>query len=115
MTTNQSSATVVNGATNTNRSANAHFMTLAEFKKLVLGDTSAKLPIVKNPHTGKLFVAAGAKNYKIQASLVVETTPGVFAVRIPDGKEVKFLYTDEDIDNGCIILATKSNNQVAVL
>ena len=64
-----------------------------------------KLTVVRNPHTGKLFVASGnGANYRCQQNLNTEE-PLAFVSSSDDGEE----------ENWCLINDTKGVNVVVTL
>lgn len=110
---NNQGPAVINAASNSNdRSPNAEWMTLAEFKTLISAD---KVDIVKNPHTGKFFMTANGQNYKVQQSLFVTGD-----MVIPEGKELKVMFPngtkhEDAMTDLCLQAATISNNLVVTL
>ena len=81
------------------RSENVSFLTWDEFKNEV-GITKAD--IVKNPNTGKLFVASGANKWKCQGD-------------IDFTKDMAFLIEDNNLEEACLVNVTSSNNTVFTL
>ena len=81
------------------RSENVSFLTWDEFKNEV-GITKAD--IVKNPNTGKLFVASGASKWKCQGD-------------IDFTKDMAFLIEDNNLEEACLVNVTSSNNTVFTL
>ena len=78
------------------------FMTVSEFKSAI-GKSSEKADVVKNPNTGKLFVAIGSANYKCQQA-------------IDPKQEMKFLVEDNNLEEACLTNVKESaNNTVFTL
>lgn len=82
-------APVVDTTTN-----NVEFFTWEEFKDYF---DIKKAEVVKNPNTGKLFVASGSHRWKCQGDIDFE---------LP----MRFLVEDEDYDNACLVNVTESDN-----
>lgn len=78
------------------KSNNVTFLTWEEFKE-ELGITKAE--VIKNPNTGKLFVAHRAKRWKCQADIDFK-------------KDLAFLIEDGDLDNACLVNVTSTDNSV---
>lgn len=81
------------------KSANVTFLTWDEFKE-EMGITKAD--VVKNPHTGKLFVAHRDMRWKCQNDIDFK-------------KDLAFLIEDGDMDNACLVNVTSSDNTVHTL
>ena len=82
-------APVVDTTTN-----NVEFFTWEEFKDYF---DIKKAEVVKNPNTGKLFVASGSHRWKCQGDIDFD---------LP----MRFLVEDEDYDNACLVNVTESGN-----
>lgn len=74
--------------------SNVEFFTWEEFKDYF---DIKKAEVVKNPNTGKLFVASGSHRWKCQGDIDFE---------LP----MRFLVEDEDYDNACLVNVTESDN-----
>jgi hypothetical protein len=74
--------------------SNVEFFTWEEFKDYF---DIKKAEVVKNPNTGKLFVASGSNRWKCQGDIDFE---------LP----MRFLVEDEDYDNACLVNVTESDN-----
>lgn len=72
------------------------FFTWEEFKDYF---DIKKAEVVKNPNTGKLFVASGSHRWKCQGDIDFD---------LP----MRFLVEDEDYDNACLVNVTESDNTV---
>ena len=78
------------------KSNNVTFLTWDEFKEEM---GIKKADVVKNPHTGKLFVAYKDMRWKCQND-------------IDFTKDLAFLIEDGDMENACLVNVTSSNNTV---
>ena len=74
--------------------SNVEFFTWEEFKDYF---DIKKAEVVKNPNTGKLFVASGSNRWKCQGDIDFD---------LP----MRFLVEDEDYDNACLVNVTESDN-----
>ena len=81
---------------NSAKSSNVTFLTWDEFKEEM---GIPKADVVKNPHTGKLFVAYKEKRWKCQNDIDFK-------------KDVAFLIENEDMDNACLVNVSSSNNTI---
>lgn len=75
-------------------SANVEFFLWEEFKDYF---DIKRAEVVKNPNTGKLFVASGSHRWKCQGDINFD---------LP----MRFLVEDEDYDNACLVNVTESDN-----
>jgi hypothetical protein len=91
--TTQKPAAVAAPAVDTTTS-NVEFFTWEEFKDFF---DIKKAEVVKNPNTGKLFVASGSHRWKCQGDIDFE---------LP----MRFLVEEEDYDNACLVNVTESDN-----
>lgn len=78
------------------KSNNVSFLTWEEFKDAM---DIKKADVVKNPHTGKLFVAYKDMRWKCQNDIDFK-------------KDLAFLIEDGDMDNACLVNVTSSDNTV---
>lgn len=85
-----------NSAKTSAKSNNVTFLTWDEFKE-EMGINKAD--VVKNPHTGKLFVAHRDMRWKCQNDIDFK-------------KDLAFLIEDGDMDNACLVNVTSSDNTV---
>jgi 3'-phosphoadenosine 5'-phosphosulfate (PAPS) 3'-phosphatase len=81
---------------NSTKSNNVTFLTWDEFKEEM---NINKASVVKNPNTGKLFVAYKDKRWKCQNDIDFE-------------KDLAFLIENEDYDKACLVNVTSSDNTV---
>lgn len=75
----------------------AKFMTVAEFKKEVSDDATVKAQVVKNPNTGKLFLAVGDARFKVQQN-------------IDSAKPMSVLIPEEGISQACLVNVNNDPN-----
>jgi hypothetical protein len=87
---------MANSAKSTAKSNNVTFLTWDEFKEEM---NIIKADVVKNPHTGKLFVAHRNMRWKCQNDIDFK-------------KDLAFLIEDGDMDNACLVNVTSSDNTV---
>jgi hypothetical protein len=78
------------------KSTNVTFLTWDEFKEEM---GISKADVVKNPNTGKLFVAHKNMRWKCQNDIDFK-------------KDLAFLIEDNDMDNACLVNVTSSDNTV---
>ena len=72
---------------NPNANTEVQFLTIEEFKKQISAES---MQVLKNPNTGKLFLAASnGENYKVQQE--IDTT-----------KEMKILVPEGNITDACL-------------
>jgi hypothetical protein len=87
---------------NNNQTTDFKFLTIGDFKKKLNIDT---INVVKNPHTGKLFVEAGGANYKCQLD-----------INLTNKEDLRFLVKDGVISDACLVDVTNAGaNVVATL
>lgn len=72
------------------------FMTIEEFKRLMQVQS---MQVVKNPHTGKLFIWSSHGNFKCEQALDMAAN-------------MCFLIPDGVVENACLVNATPSQNIV---
>lgn len=73
---------------------NVDFFTWEEFKDIF---DIKKAEVVRNPNTGKLFVASGSRRWKCQGDIDFD---------LP----MRFLVEDEDYNSACLVNVTESDN-----
>jgi hypothetical protein len=73
------------------------FISMSEFKERVNED---KLEVVRNPNSGKLFLAGVESNWKVQA----EYTPD---------KETRMLVPDGDLEQACVVNVKNTSEVLA--
>lgn len=73
---------------------NVTFMSLADFKAAI---GVAKLDIVKNPKTGKLFMSANGKAWKVKAEIDLQSP---MAILIPE---------NGNLDEACLVNGSSEN------
>jgi hypothetical protein len=78
----------------TSKSNTVEFFTWDEFKDYF---SITKAEVVKNPKTGKLFVASGSNRWKCQSDINFE---------LP----MRFLVEDENYADACLVNVTESDN-----
>lgn len=82
-----------------NNRAKATFLTVAEFKAKI-GKTGVEAQVVKNPNTGKLFLAIGDLRFKVQQD-------------IDDNKDKRILVPEDGgIEQACLVNAKSASNNV---
>lgn len=87
-------ATTVATVATANVDTNVEFFLWEEFKDYF---DIKKAEVVKNPNTGKLFVASGSHRWKCQGDIDFD---------LP----MRFLVENEDYDNACLVNVTESDN-----
>lgn len=75
------------------------FIKVDEFKSRI---NVREFDIVKSPKTGKLFASTSTKNYRVQGDIDLH-------------KPVRYMFADDDFDNGCIVNVIESDNVLATL
>lgn len=85
-----------NTATTPSKSNNVTFMTWDQFKE---ANNITKADVVRNPNTGKLFVASKDMKWKCQADIDFE-------------KDLAFLIENDDMENACLVNVSSSDNTV---
>lgn len=80
------------------RSENVAFLTISEFKAK-LGKADKPAQVVKNPNTGKLFLAVEDLRFKVQGD-IDSSLP--MSVLVPDGQ----------LDQACLVNVKNSENNV---
>lgn len=80
------------------KSVNVQFLTISEFKSLI-NKSAEKAEVIKNPHTGKLFLSIGSVNYKCQQD-------------IDGAKEMKMFLAGDDVNEACLINVKPQENNV---
>jgi len=73
---------------------NVTFMSLADFKAAI---GVAKLDIVKNPNTGKLFMSANGKAWKCKAEIDLQSP---LAILVPE---------NGNLDEACLVNGSNDN------
>lgn len=82
-----------------NNRTKATFLTVEQFKARI-NKTGVEAQIVKNPHTGKLFLAVGDLRFKVQAN--IDKTKNM-SVLVPE---------DGGIEQACLINANAPTENV---
>ena len=77
---------------------NVEFLTITDFKKRI-GKEAAKAQVVKNPNTGKLFLAIEDLRFKVQGD-------------IKQDKDMSVLVPEGDIEQACLVNVTPSEQNV---
>jgi hypothetical protein len=83
---------------NSQKSETVKFLTISEFKSLI-GKSAEQAQVVKNPNTGKMFLAIGSGSYKCQQD-------------IDSAKEIKVLIDNDNIDDACLVNVKPSESNV---
>lgn len=86
---------------NNNRSSNAKFYSVSEFKKMVSGSSTTPIQFLQrtNKDTGLVtkFASINGKAFKMQGDL-------------DPAKEIRFLVVDDNFNEGCLVNVKQSSN-----